>query len=287
MSGESKETVTKLSQQLRSLKVQLDSSNNEAKRWAEKRDAIHKQIRDLRLEAAKARKRRDSINAKVKILKTQRERMLGLRKEKKENSRLLLNKLILLNQKKPRQAASVLMEEKEKIEWAIQTTSLTLLEEKPLVERANQLEIKLKIYRQISVIKEKIAKSKEEIKEASEKADLYHAELSELAPLSQEIHEKMLGNIHKAEELQIEADLKHQNFLQHKQESEKILKQHIEVESKIRVLKKESAEAEESERMLRLENTRKKLRAEALRKLERGEKLTLDEFKLLAKEETA
>jgi len=63
--------MMELSQELKSLREQRDFSNKEAERWAEERDKIHKQIKDLRIEAATLRERRDKANAKVKTLRDQ------------------------------------------------------------------------------------------------------------------------------------------------------------------------------------------------------------------------
>jgi len=226
------------------------------------------------------------MNAKVKDLKSQRDQTIALIKEEIEETKQLKERLRLLTAKKPKRAANAIRREKEEIEWEIQTTSLTLQEEKPLIEKANQLEIKLNIYQQINDAKEKITELQNEIKIMDEEARLFHTQLSELAQLSQEHHNKMMETINKAKTLQTEADNHHQIFLQNKQKSQKIHAKYAEVEKKIKALKKDLAETEEKRKMLQQEETRKKLKAKALKKLKQGEKLTLEEFRLLAGEET-
>jgi len=286
LSDETVNKIRKLSVKLKSLKQQRASWNKEAKQWAEKRDKIHKQIKDLRLEAVNTRERRDVINAKVGELKTQRDEAREFAKKMVEESKQLKEKLRFLNAQKPKRTADALRREKEKIEWKIQTTSLTLQEERPFVERANRLQIQLNIYQQINDIKEKITKLQSKIKAANEKARCFHAQLSELAQQSQELHSKMIELLKKTKTLQAEADQYHQIFIQNKQKSQKIHKEYVKIEKQIKALKKELAEKEEKEKMLQQEAARKKLKARALKKLKQGEKLTLEEFKLLGEEET-
>lgn len=285
MSDKTARKVRTLNQQLRPLSQQLDTFNKEAKQWAEKRDMVHKQIKDLRMEATYARKRRDSMNAKVKELKTQRDQTRIRIKKKIEKTNQLKEKIRLLTNKKPRQAVQAIRKEKEEIEWKIQTTSLSLQEEKPFVERANQLGIQLNTYKQINDTKEDIIELQNKIRTLAEKARLSHTQLSELAYQSQELHNKMLEIISKIKMLQIKADNYHQTFLQSKEKSIKVQDECIAVEKEINALKKELTESEKEERILRQKETQRKLKSEALKKLKQGEKLTLKEFKLLAEEE--
>jgi uncharacterized coiled-coil DUF342 family protein len=281
---ETPQKILKLNKELESLREQRDSSDEETKQWMEKRDTINKQVKDLRLEASKVRERRDTINAKVKSLKTQRDQSRTLAKEKLETKKQLKEKLRLLNLKKPEKSADAIRKEKEEIEWTIQTTSLTLQEEKPLVKKATLLGSKLNIYQQMDAAKKKIFELQKEIETMEDEAKLSHTQLLELAQQSQELHDKMMETLEKAKTLQIEADKHHQNFLQSKQKSQKIHREYLRVSEEIKVLKKELGEEREKERNLQQEETRKKLRAEVQRKLEEGKKLTFEEFKLLSEE---
>lgn len=277
--------IRKLSQELKSLREKRDAFNKETEQWAEKRDTINKQIKDLRLEATNIRERRDTANEKVKDLKIQRDQKVALIREVIEETKQLKKKIRLLAKKKPIQAANAIRKEKEQIEWKIQTTSLTLQEEKPLVKKANQLEVQLNIYEKINDARKELTESQNKIKIMDEEARSSHTQLSELAQLSQELHSKMIKTIKKAKTLQTEADNYHQIFLQNKQKSHKIHIEYTEVQKEVKTLKKELAETEEKEKMLQQEETRKRLKAKVLKKLKQGKKLTLEEFKLLAGEE--
>jgi uncharacterized coiled-coil DUF342 family protein len=284
LSTEAPPPMRKLSQELKSLREQRDSLSIEAEQWAEERDRIHKQIKDLRLEAASLRERRDKVNAKVKTLKTQRNQMRALIKEKLEKTKQIREKLQLLNMKKPRQSVDAIRKEKAGIEWKIQTTPLTLQEEKPLVRKANLLELQLNICQKIDDANEKIVKLRKEIAEMSEGANLSHSQLSESARQSQELHETMMKTLERTKMLQTEADAHHQNFIQSKQKAQKMHREFLQVKEKVMVLEEESMKSKESEKMLRDEEARNKLKAEVLKKLKEGKKLTFEEFKLTSED---
>ncbi len=286
MSEETAEKIKKLSQHLKSLREQRAVFDKEAKEWAEKRDAVHKQIKDLKLEAANLRDRRDSINTKVKTLKMERNQKRSLVQRDIEETRQLRERLQRLYAKKPKQAASVIKLEKEKIEWQIQTTSLTLPEEKPLVEKTNRLEKQLNVHLQIDGTKAKIIKLNRKINSMNKEAKQLHAQISELATQSQELHQKMRDSLEKAKALQPGADEHHQNFVQNKQLAKKIHEEIVAIEKEIETVEKALAEDKEKKKTQRLEETRKKLKREALEKLKQGKKLAFEEFKLLAEEET-
>lgn len=285
MSDEMKQKIEELARKLKTPRHQRSSLNGEAEEWAEKRNAVHKQTKDLRLEARNIRERRDAINAKVKALKTKRDQVRATVKERIQETKQLKGKLSLLDRKKPRQTASALKKRKEEIEWKIQTTSLTLQEEKPLVQEANRLRIQLDTYQQIGDAREKFLELQSQIQSMNEEARLSHTQLLPLARQGEELHKKMMGYLSKAETLQLEADQHHQSFLQCKQKSQKLHEECVEVETKIEALRRAIAEAEEEEKMRKQEETRRKLKERALRKLKEGGKLTLEEFKLTAEEE--
>lgn len=285
MSDETRQKIRKLSQQLQSLRRQKYSLDEEAEQWAEKRNTVHKQIKDLRLEAAKTRDRRDVINAKVKTLKTRRDESRNIIKEKIEEIKRLKKKLQLLYVKRSRADINLIRKEKEDIEWKIQTSSLSLQEEKPLVEKANQFDIELETHRQFIDTKNQIENLRTQINAMNEEADLFHKSLKELADQSQELHGIMIENLNKAQNLQSEADEYHQEFLQSKQKPRKLHQECIEFEKRVEALKECLAETERKRKKEQQEKVRERLREEAVKKLEKGRKLSLDEFKLLAEDE--
>ena len=136
--------IEEMNQKLSALKEQNDRLNFEMKGWIEKRDKLNQQFRDLRSEILKLKGERDKLNEKVKDLKQQRDDARERSQEIVTEMRELSQKIIELNRGKPSRAYQTLQKDFENIEWKIQTTSLSLQEEKKLVEQVKQLETELK-----------------------------------------------------------------------------------------------------------------------------------------------
>ncbi|UCG35998.1 MAG: hypothetical protein JSV64_05035 [Candidatus Bathyarchaeota archaeon] len=277
--------IKQLEEKLKPIVQQRHSFNEEMNRWVDKRDSIHKQINDLRDEALKLRAKRDEINAEVNALKTYRDGRRLLITEKLQKINKLKGKLPTLSKKKPKETASDIMKRKEKIEWKIQTSSLTLEEEKPLVKEADSLETQLDILRKIETTRNEIGRLRKEIDAIEEEANRSHTELLKLASKSQNSHSKMQEFLKKARSLQKEADRYHRSVLQMKRKSNEIHQFSLKIRSELQALKRQVRESKETEKVLRHDETLKKLRAETLRKLKQGEKLTIEELKLLGEED--
>ena len=278
--------LEKLSQDLTSLQHQLERLNKEAEHWADKRNTIHTQIKDLRIEAAKAREQRNTANTKAKALKTKRNQTRALSKDRKAESKQLTKTLQLLNKKKPKRPVDAVKREKEQIEWQIQTSSLTLQEERRLVEQVNQLETQLGIYEEIDNARQKIRELQDTVEKMNAVAAHAHTGVLELAQKSQEFHQRAMSITERVEVLQKDADAAHQNFVASRRKARKFYEEYVEVKQRIKSIKEELAEKEEKEKRERREDMRKKMKAEAREKLEKGGKLTWEEFKLLDEQPT-
>jgi len=274
--------IGKLNQELASLKEERDKLNLEAKKWAEKRNSIHEQIRELRTEAASLKEKRDVLNEKVRELKSLREQAKTKRKEKRAQILKLNEKIRSLTERKPSQSMHSIQREIEKIEWKIQTTSLPVKEEETLISQVRQLEARLSVYKRIEKSKEKLMVLRTEEKALETEAKTCHEKLSELAEQSQKFHEEMLENLNKARSLKVEADSAHQKHVEIKQQAQNLHQKCAELLDKIKTFEKELQEAEEKKQAKRQRELRKELEERALEKLKHGEKLTWEEFKILA-----
>ncbi|MCW3980750.1 MAG: hypothetical protein NWF11_04680 [Candidatus Bathyarchaeota archaeon] len=277
--------IEKLSRQLTVLKKQRDSLNEEARLWTGKRDEIHKQIKDLRLEAANIRERRDETNTKVKALKIQRNLTRNLKKESIEEIKKLQEKYWTSAAKQPKRALEVLKKEIEKIEWTIQTSSLTLQEERPMIRRANELQKELKQYEQATGLRSKISELQESINTMNEEAEILHKQLSKLALQSQQFHDRMIETLKKTKELKMQADEYHRNFVSNRSKSQVVHGECLELESVIKELKRSLNEIAEKSKLEQQSEKRKKLKKQALKKMKEGDKLTFEEFKLVVEKE--
>jgi len=280
----SEERMRKLADQLSPLRQRRECLNQKSRGLAEKRDKLHIQIKDLLLEIARNREQRDALNREVKELKTQRDESREQTRSIAEEIRKLNRKLTYLRARKPKKRSHVLKREKERIEWKIQTTSLSLEEEKPLVRRANELEIQLSMLHQISQLEAGVGELNCRINTKRRKAALFHAQLSELAQQSQELHRRMASNMERKKALQAEADRHHQHLLETRLAAQKVHEGCVEVREQIEILRKGLVEGQEKRRKLQQEEIRRRLKAKASEKLKQGEKLTFEEFKLLTED---
>jgi len=274
--------IGKLNQELASIKEERNKLNLEAKKWAEKRNAIHGQIKDLQTKAADLKGKRDNLNEKVQEFKSLRDQAKAKRKEKHVQILKLKEKVRSLKERKPLQSMHGIQREIEKLEWKIQTTSLPVKEEEMLINQVRQLEAQLVVHKQIEKSKEELMELRAEEKALETEAKTYHEKLSELAEQSQKFHEEMLENLNKALGLKAEADSTHQKYVEIKQQAQNLHQKCVELLDKIKTFEKDLQEAEDKRQAKRRRELRKELEERALEKLKRGEKLTWEEFKILA-----
>ena len=277
-----KQRIEGLSRELSPLKEERGNLTLEARRWAEKRNSIHEQIKGLRMETADLRRKRNALNERVRELKDLREQARAERKEKRAQVSKLREKMGNLMKKKPIQNMHDIEEEIKSLEWKIQTTPLTLKEDKRLVERVRSLETQLLIHKQIQKFTDSLIELQAEGEVLEIKAKYYHEELSELAEQSREFHERMIEALKQAHALQIEADNAHQKYIETKEKAQVHHQKYTELMHQIRSLKQEIRKSEEERQAKRQLEISKQLEEKALEKLRRGEKLTWEEFRVLA-----
>lgn len=267
--------ITELHQRLSQIREEYDKLNSEAKKWAGKRNSLHKQIRKLRIKAQEFKQKRDTLNKRVQELKTLREEANKRSREKHAQILASRKEIKVLTEKKPSRPMNDLQIEIEKLEWRIQTTLLTLKEEETLIDQIRSLENQLLIYKKLQKLTNNLAEYRTEEEDFESKAKICHTQLIELAEQSQQLHKEMLEILNQATPLQDEADKSQQRFLEAKRKAERLHQQ-------IEIIGEEIHRIEEENKARHELDLRKELEERALEKLKRGEKLTLDEFKALA-----
>jgi len=279
-----KQRVEELSREIALLKAERDRFNFEAREWAEKRDSAHEQIRKLRTEIFSLKEKRDELNEKVRELKSLREQAKREREEKHTQILKLKEKMRSIMEKKPSRDKHSLKEEIESLEWKIQTTPLTLKEEKLLVDQVRILEAQLLTHKQIQRLRDNLIELQTEEEAIEVKVKAYHEKLSEFAEQSQKFHQRMVEVLDKVRAFQAEADDMHQKYMEVKKQAQGFHKKYIELLHQVRSLKQEFRKAEEERQAKRQLELRKELQGRALEKLKRGEKLTWEEFKILVEQ---
>jgi uncharacterized coiled-coil DUF342 family protein len=273
--------IEELNQKLAVLKEQRSNLFAEAKELAVKRDKLNDEFKRLRVEAQELKKAMDEINARVKELKQQRSQIKAEVAKKATELKSLQSEIKVLMAKKPQRSFGVLQKEVEAIEWKIQTTPLTLQEEKQLVEKVKQLEAQLNVHRRIEQLSRKKLELTTELKALEARAkDLRERMVSE-AEKSQQIHKEMIKKLEEAKKLKTEADSLHKLFLQAKEKLRPVKEEIDKILEEIKRLKEEMAAEAEEEKRKSEENLLESVAKNALEKLKRGEKLTWEEFKIL------
>jgi uncharacterized coiled-coil DUF342 family protein len=274
--------IEELTQKLSALKDQKDKLNAEAEEWAEKRDKLNEQFKNLRAETLELKNERDKLNEEVKELKLQRDEAKTEFHAKIEEMRKLNQEINALIKKKSSRSFQALQREFERIEWKIQTTSLSLKEEKALVEQVKPLEMQLNIYKKLDQLNQKRIQLKAELSALETKSKLFHGKLTETAQRSQQIHTKMLEKINDSKKLKEEADSLHKLFLRTREKVRPIQEEILEISTRIKAFREEAEKEEKKEKKKGEEALREKLEKQAREKLRRGEKLSWEEFQLLA-----
>jgi uncharacterized coiled-coil DUF342 family protein len=276
------EKIDDLNRERSALKEKLDKLNSEARNWAEKRDAIHERIKKLRTEDGDLKGKRDALNEKVRELKGLRDTARNARKEKRVKILGLREELRANAKNKPPRSIREIQEKIESLEWKIQTTPLAFREEKALIDQVKPLGAQLLVYKRIQKLKDDIFMLQKESEALESEAKLCHEKLSELAEQSQAFHIMRIKALNQIRALKVEADIAHQKYVWIKEQAQDLRQKYLELSRQIESLEQKLRQAEEEKRAERQTELLKELEDKAREKLKHGEKLTLEEFKVLA-----
>jgi len=274
-----------INQQLAVLKEQVNKANAETKTYIEKRDELNEQFKKLRQEIYELKSERNRLNEKVKTLKQQRDEARTKDRTIIKEIKTQRQKLIELKKKTPKKSHWELQKELKGIEWKIQTTSLDLQEEKQLIENVKQIEMQLNVYKKIEQHSQKITELQKELDVLKAEANAFHQELAGTAQKSQETHTNMLAKISESKRIKSEADGIHNAYLQVKEKAKPLndeIKKLIEQKANLQGTMREE---DERKRKTAEQALKEKLGAQAKEKLQRGEKLSWDEFQLLSEDD--
>jgi len=276
--------IEELNRELNALKQERDKLNSEARVWAEKRNAIHEQIKTLQTEAKHLKEKRDDTNQKVKDLKSLREQARSEQKEKRFQISKTKEKLRVIMEKKPSRPIIDIQRDIDSLEWKIQTTSMSVKEEKVFVDQVRILESQRAIHKQLQELKNTLGELQTEEKALATKAKHHHETLTQLAEQGQKFHEQMLELLTKAKNLKSEADAAHQKHVEFREKANEAHHKYLELLQQIKSLKKESRKKEEEQQTKKQQELREETVKKAHEKMKKGEKLTWDEFKLLSEQ---
>ncbi len=259
-------------------------------------------MRKTREEINQIKTERDALNERVKELKAQRDAVRVNVNPIMSEVNALNEKIEALKKNLPRISQRELQQEFEAIEWKIATTSLDLKEEKRLIDNVKELEIQLSGYKKIDVQRKKIKELIEHRKTFDAQADVFHKELTELAKKSQDLHAVMMEKVNAMKRDRTEADSLHQSFIKAKEQNNQVYEQIRALISQStglrtnmreqyvtrrkeddvrRKVEDEKRKQEQAERAVKEAALKEKIGSEAREKLNRGEKVSWDEYALM------
>ncbi|MGQ9543001.1 MAG: coiled-coil protein [Candidatus Bathyarchaeia archaeon] len=274
------ERVAAINKELETLKAQRDKLLSEYKLWAENRDSLNKELKELRGRVRDLKGKRDSVNAEVKDLKGARDQT---RLEMNEKRRRL--KEIVSDLKKIRpQIQGTFTQTKsslEKLEWKLQTSSMDLAEEKKLINHIKELEIQLSNHEKLKELQEAFTEQRVAIEALNLKAQSIHEKILELAQKSAQLHEEMMQTVRKIDEVKAKADEAHRTCLKVRTEAERLEEEIMKRVTERRELQKSIHEQRAAEQLKRQQEIIDKLVESGSAKLSEGKRLSFEEFKAL------
>lgn len=270
------------------LQRRRDELNREAERWRSERERLNESARRLRREAQKHREARDGANKSTAEIKL---RVEFLRNEMAEKRRRLAEFDAGLEEGRRRLPPRRDLEDRlRRIEWEMMTTPTAdiLDREAALVEEVRGLRRALAAHEELEAREDERLVMLAEFKAAE--LEIYNCrdEMSRLNETSEANHEKMILLYRKTDEERRRGDEAHSKFIEQLSEVKAVEAELSEVMGEVRRLRERLRESERrvaAERERELEVRKMELLTEVKRKLEAGERLSLDELKLLYGEE--
>ena len=134
---------------------QRESLNQKARELIEQRNKLNEEFKRLINEVKSLKARRDELNRKVKELKGSRNVARDAAVAERERLEKLRNKSDELSERidgNPRRA----VEEFNRLEWKMQTTTLTPKGEKEIIKRLKELEAQVLVAKRAEAIRDKI-----------------------------------------------------------------------------------------------------------------------------------
>jgi uncharacterized coiled-coil DUF342 family protein len=271
-----------LDERISLLREQKSRVESEAEEWAEKRGRLNDRFKTIREEIVALKIERDAANQKVRELKLKREDARTRINQKIQELKNLRTEVRETAKDKPACARQSLQQRFDSLEWKIQTTSLSLDEEKQLIEQVKRVETQLNIYKKLEHIRETILNVETEIKTLQAQVQWCHKTLTEIAQKSRELHQRMLSRIEEAKTVRAEADRLHQSYLEAKEKTRTIQREITVALDEARQKRQETLKEEQQHQKQAEENLRGKIEKQATEKLKRRQKLTWEEFQILA-----
>ena len=259
---------------------QRETLNRKAKELIEQRNQKNEEFKRLIAEVKTLKARRDELNRKVKELKASRNVARDAAVAERERLEKLRTRSDQLSERidgNPRRA----VEEFNRLEWKMQTTTLTPKAEKELIKRLKELEAQVLVAKRAEALRDKIVGTKATIGGRRLQAQSYHEQMTKVVEESEVIHKKLVEVAAAASAAKDEADNAHAAFVEALRGADNAHKDYVTNLVKIREIRQQIAQTGPMAKLRKGQEVREKLEKSGAEKLEQGKRLSLEEFKAL------
>jgi len=259
---------------------QRETLNRKAKELIEQRNQKNEEFKRLIAEVKSLKARRDELNRKVKELKASRNVARDAAVAERERLEKLRTRSDQLSERidgNPRRA----VEEFNRLEWKMQTTTLTPKAEKELIKRLKELEAQVLVAKRAEALRDKIVGTRATIGGRRLQAQSYHEQMTKVVEESEVIHKKLVEVAAAASAAKDEADNAHAAFVEALRGADNAHKEYVTNLVKIREIRQQIAQTGPMAKLRKGQEVREKLEKSGAEKLEQGKRLSLEEFKAL------
>lgn len=253
--------------------------------WRDRRDELRGETPVVHDEITKQREFRDELNVQVQLQKK-------LRDQETEHAQILQDKLRALRDEKSNRREYISLEELQRqyreLEWKQQTMSLSIDEERVLLEELEHLSQAMekapKIENQLIDQTNEQEQLWQEIQAARTKAQEHHETMIALVEEAQQKHQQIIQLSENLGPAKTEADEAHQMYVQCLQEADEmrvrldeLRVEEIKYKTQLDTIRKTRKEARQAQEKAAVERLAEQARA----KQQNGQKLTMEELRAL------
>ncbi|MEM3174448.1 MAG: hypothetical protein QXU02_06135, partial [Candidatus Bathyarchaeia archaeon] len=195
MSEDLRGRIAGLEQEISGLLVELERLDADARRLAEERRVLVGKIRDLKARASEYKGRRDSLNGEVKGSKAVLAELKREYVEKVEALKRLKRNIKEYLRLRPAKSEEALAKEIASLDWRIQTTPMSIVEEQKIIEQIKALERQMDFYRKLRTMEEEARSLENRLKELESEVTLHRKRIAENVVESQKFHEMMIKTL--------------------------------------------------------------------------------------------
>jgi uncharacterized coiled-coil DUF342 family protein len=261
-----------------------DKLNDERGSRKKERDQLNESVKSLQEKAKRSKSERDSVNEKVANCKRKLRNLREHLESKQEKSSEIGIKLS--ENRKNLRPRRRLLEELKEIEWELSTTPTLEIKnrENELIDRAKFISSQIEEHRRLDTQDDIYLMSLADSKAVGIEIQRIRSRMNELHEVGQKHHEQMIAFYKNADNERKRSDEAHRKYLDTLESLEEVNRKLDETLTELRKLRKlsnDEARIIAEKRDMILEEKKKLLIAKAKRKLETGEKLSLEEMKLI------